>query len=402
MKTFIKIFFNLYILSFITSSSLDLRLVELENVFQKFRLSDFNNSTQIVFDISNPSNNYYMVVELLLSHPSKYETEFNYIEENKGGPANLNIFESEQEPLLKNEVKNEYMNYFDEELINPERRILLELSDENSVLIEKDDNLFGKRKVLLKLKEKMNQIALSVTPKDNVELKGDEILYAKYKIIKEDEKEKEKYYLKDNKVKVFQNKDMLNISFAGVQKLVESENVTVDYSIKLFDKKELESKFENIYIYVFDTKINSLFSTNIKLKGVITSEDNHLVIKAPLNNKTDQLLLVNAKVKNKDEENEENLLQYEVYKFKVEEISPKRKWEEDEEDTRKKNRPILILILACFLSSVLLTFILVLIYTKLINKQTNIEEDKDYKDVGGIVDDDKNPKEDKRINEEED
>ena len=394
-----KIFFNLYILSFITSSSLDLRPVEAENVFQKFGLSDFNNSTQIVFDISNPSNNY-MVVELLLSHPSKYETEFNYIE-GKEVPVNLNIFESEQEPLLKNEVKNEYMNYFDEELINPERRILLELSDENSDLIEKDDNLFGKRKVLLKLKDNMNQIALSVTPKDNAELKGDEILYAKYKIIKEDEKEKEKYYLKENKVKVFQNKDMLNISFAGVQKLVESENVTVDYSIKLFDKKELESKFENIYIYVFDTKINSLFSTNIKLKGVITSEDNHLVIKAPLNNKTDQLLLVNAKVKNKDEENEENLLQYEVYKFKVEEISPKRKWEE-EEDPKKKNRPIFIIILACFLSSVLLTLILVLIYTKLINKQTNIEEDKDYKDVGGIVDEDKTPKDDKRINEEED
>ena len=401
MKAFIKIFFNLYILSFITCSSLDLRPVEAENVFQKFGLSDFNNSTQIVFDISNPSNNY-MVVELLLSHPSKYETVFNYIE-GEEAPVNLNIFESGQESLLKNEVKNEYMNYFDEELINPERRILLELSDENSDLIEKDDNLFGKRKVLLKLKDNMNQIALSVTPKDNAELKGDEILYAKYKIIKEDEKEKEKYYLKDNKVKVFQNKDMLNISFAGVQKLVTSENVTVDYSIKLFDKKELESKFENIYIYVFDTEINSLFSTNIKLKGVITSEDNHLVIKAPLNNKTDQLLLVNAKVKNKDEENEENLLQYEVYKFKVEEISPKRKWEEDkEEDPKKKNRPIFIIILACFLSCVLLTLLLVLIYTKLINKQTNIEEDKDFKDVGGIVDEDKTPKEDKRINEEED
>ena len=96
-------------------------------------------------------------------------------------------------------------------------------------------------------------------------------------------------------------------------------------------------------------------------------------------------------------------LQYEVYKFKVEEISPKRKWEEDkEEDLKKKNRPIFIIILACFLSCVLLTLLLVLIYTKLINKQTNIEEDKDFKDVGGIVDEDKTPKDDKRINEEED
>ena len=63
--------------------------------------------------------------------------------------------------------------------------------------------------------------------------------------------------------------------------------------------------------------------------------------------------------------------------------------------------PILILILASFFGSVILTFILVLIYIKLINKQKDIEEDKDYKDIGGIVDDEKTPKDGKKINEEE-
>ena len=376
MNTFLKIFFILYILSLITSSSIDLRPVDKQNIFEKFNLNEFDNSTQIGFQIPNPTSNY-MVVELALSHPSKFDTAFEYIQENKEDPTNLNLFEEK----------------------NSKRLLLEELSEDNSVDIEKEESVFGKNKYIIKLEENMNYISLSVTPKENAELKGNEIIVVKYKITEQKE-EKEKYSLKDKTIKVNQKQDMLNISFVGVQ--TEDKNVSVDYSIKLFDKSELESKYENIYMYDFCTEINPLFSKNIKIKGVISSQDIYLVIKATLNDKKDQLLLVNARPKNKDEE--ENVLQYEVYNFKVEEQSPKRVWPDDKKedsDSRKENRPILILILGCFFGSVILTFILVLIYTKLINKQKDIEEDKDYKDVGGIVDEEKTPKDGKKINEEE-
>ena len=77
---------------------------------------------------------------------------------------------------------------------------------------------------------------------------------------------------------------------------------------------------------------------------------------------------------------------------------------------REENRPILILILGLFIGSVVITFIGVFIYIQYFAKKDgNIEEDQDYKDVGGIVtageDKDKEKQETKedgpKINEEE-
>ena len=77
---------------------------------------------------------------------------------------------------------------------------------------------------------------------------------------------------------------------------------------------------------------------------------------------------------------------------------------------RKENRNILIIILASFGGSIAITFIAVFIYINFFaKKDINIEEEQDYKDVGGIVtskeDKDKDKMETKedgpKINEEE-
>ena len=64
--------------------------------------------------------------------------------------------------------------------------------------------------------------------------------------------------------------------------------------------------------------------------------------------------------------------------------------------------------MTCFIVSVILTFIAVFVYITFFGKKdNNIEEDSDYKDVGGIVQDDKKEDEGKttdngkKINEEE-
>ena len=199
-------------------------------------------------------------------------------------------------------------------------------------------------------------------------------------------------------------------------------------------------------IIKYDNKVKSLYTKNIKLKGNNVKQDIYLVIQAPLNEKKDQLLLVDADV---NEGEKKISLQYELLEFKVEEESPERVWpaddddsdktesdktesdktesdktesdktesdgtdktkDDNDEDNKEKNKNKLLIIMVCFGISILLTLLVILIYIKYFSsREGKIEEEKDYKDVGGIVinDDEKNDgpatKEDsvKKINEEE-
>jgi len=78
-----------------------------------------------------------------------------------------------------------------------------------------------------------------------------------------------------------------------------------------------------------------LFSTIIKLKGDIIKENNYLKIKAPLNNKKQQLLLIRAKVKDLNNKRE-YLLQYQVEEFKVIEKSGNKIWPPDGNNNGEK------------------------------------------------------------------
>jgi hypothetical protein len=115
---------------------------------------------------------------------------------------------------------------------------------------------------------------------------------------------------------------MLSIVFNGLSSSDEKinlKNISVEYKVELFDKDALLSSFENIYFYNYG-KVEDLFSTIIKLKGDIIKENNYLKIKAPLNNKKEQLLLIRAKMKDLNNK-KEYLLQYQVEEFKVVEKS---------------------------------------------------------------------------------
>ena len=178
-------------------------------------------------------------------------------------------------------------------------------------------------------------------------------------------------------------------------------NFSSVYTINLFDKETLTSKLENVYLYELDG-LKALLSKSIKLKGEATKTDNFIKIKAPLNEKKDQVLLINAKVKNGDEE--EQILHYEINAFKVEEESGERVWPDDkgeEEDNRKKNAPILYIIMGSFGGIVILTFIIVLVYIKLNGDKPNIEEDNDYKDIGKIEPNSNKETDKGNVNEEE-
>ncbi len=411
MNSHIKLFFNIFcILSIIACSTVEEVKIDQQNILKEIELKD--SDYQIILAIESAKDQY-MTVEYIFSHPSKFDYTFNKydIDDNK-----TKLYSN------KDAESNENIFYFDENVqvfpLNLKRMLSSDFSENQTDIINDKESIYGKNKVVLKLNDQIENIVFSLFKKE--QLKGTEKLYIKYKI--SENKEAKKYTLNNAKIGLTQDKDMLNITFEGIKydDSINFTNIIVNYQIKLFDKNSLESMFEeNIYLYAFDTQAKALFSTNLILKGKVTQDKNYLVIKAPLNENKEQLLLINVKITNKDLSDEE-LLQYEVYNnIIVKEQSKempdedKKKKDDDEIDAKKnreENRPILILILGLFIGSVVITFIGVFIYIQYFAKKDgNIEEDQDYKDVGGIVtageDKDKEKQETKedgpKINEEE-
>ena len=402
MKSLIKSIINIVSFLLLISYSYSSDPIELEeNTFKKVVLTE--EETQILFPITKQTSR--MSVDVALSHPSEY---------------NISLSQYDNESALINEIiesKNSKEFHLNEEemYIHPKRR-LSTLFDNQTDLIEKEELHLGLSKITLKLGKNMEKIVLTVFKSENATTNSnvEKFILVRYKLVEEEEKQK--YQLSNTKITMKQEKDMLSIKFGGVKQLGENTNLTnfvTVYTISLFDKENLDSKYENVYLYECDG-LKSLFSTNIKLKGEATKADNYLKIKAPLNDKKNQILLINAKVKNGDEE--EQILHYELSDFKVEEESGERVWPDDKEkekegdkekegekakDPKEENEYILYIIMGSFGGIVILTFIAVLIYVKLNGNKPDIEEDNDYKDIGKIEPSSKKETDKGNVNEEE-
>ena len=402
MKSLIKSIINIVSFLLLISYSCSSDPIELEeNTFKKVVLTE--EETQILFPITKQTSR--MSVDVALSHPSEY---------------NISLSQYDNESALINEIiesKNSKEFHLNEEemYIHPKRR-LSTLFDNQTDLIEKEELHLGLSKITLKLGKNMEKIVLTVFKSENATTNSnvEKFILVRYKLVEEEEKKK--YQLSNTKITMKQEKDMLSIKFGGVKQLGENTNLTnfvTVYTISLFDKENLDSKYENVYLYECDG-LKSLFSTNIKLKGEATKADNYLKIKAPLNDKKNQILLINAKVKNGDEE--EQILHYELSDFKVEEESGERVWPDDKEkekegdkekegekakDPKEENEYILYIIMGSFGGIVILTFIAVLIYVKLNGNKPDIEEDNDYKDIGKIEPSSKKETDKGNVNEEE-
>lgn len=426
MKTFTKIILNLiYMLSLITSSTIEDEVIDEEILVNSPQLIEFKkNVTKILLKGSDKPNTE-IIIDLLFTHPSNYNISIyqddidGEEEESNTEIEEVNSIYSDQEPLLFENAQNGNKLYLDSDLnkkfIHPLRK--LESLDNYTVTFEEDK--LGKKRIILELGELVKTpFILSILRKEDRE---GEKMSINYKI------GEDIIDLKTNKVDYIQAKDWLNVTFKGIQlkddKIEGVEDISVEYTINLFDKETLESKFENIYAYKIDNELESLYSNNIKLKGNNIKNDIYLVLQAPLNNKKEQLLLIDAVI-NKGEE--KTLLLFESKIIKVEEQSPERVWPKDEEkddkknnktktdddeDFKDKNKSKLYIIMICFGISVVLTLLIIFIYITLFSsKEGKIEEEKDYKDVGGIVINDGDEKNDgpatkedggKKINEEE-
>ena len=401
MEAFTKIILTIIMLSIITSSSVEEEGIDKEVLANNPQIIELlKGETKILLKNADKANTQ-VFIDLVFTHPSNYNCSFYQSsidsEEGKNDTEIDGLYSvySDVEPLFVKNVENGNKQY-------PLRK--LETLD-NFTVTEKEEKL-GKKRIILGLEKLVKSpVILKVLRKEE---KDGEKMYINYHIGEEE------LELNDTKVDFKQNKDMLNITFKGLKTKNDEalENITVSYTINLFDREQLESKYENIYAYKIDSQVKSLYSENIKLKGNNVTNEIFLVVKAPLNDKKEQLLLVDAEIT----KGEENLyLQFESKILKVEEQSPERVWpsEDDkkDEDLKKKNKNKLYIIMICFAITVLLTLLILFIYIKFFaSKDGNIEEEKDYKDVGGIVINDDGEKHDgpatkagdgKKINEEE-
>ena len=315
------------------------------NIYNKISLN--KEVTEILFKSENYN---YIKAELIFSHQSKYYTTFNeYTEEN----------------------------------INKETN--------QTDLIIKSELILGKNKVLLKPKNNtVNGIILSIFLKDN---KGEnDFVYIKFTL--SENIENEKYGIKDTKINLEQNEGMLFINFNGINQIEKDENITnikTDFDIKICDKNTLESSYENIYAYIYDIQDKTLISKTMKLQGSIIQSNMFVKLKPNQNDNKEQILLINAKVYNDDNEKEE-ILHYEFLTFKIndpqngsDEKTEEEKEEEEVKQHREDNQTLLFIFLGIFVGLILITFIIIFVYLKCYGGGDAIEEDQDYSNIGGIT-----------------
>jgi hypothetical protein len=321
------------------------------NIYNKISLN--KEITEILF---KPENNNYIKAELIFSHPSKYYTTFNeYSEENE---SNINKETNQTDLIIKSEL------------------------------------IFGKNKVLLKTKDNnIDGVLLSIFLKDN---KGEnDFVYIKYTL--SENIENEKYGIKDHSIQLEQNEGMLFINFSGINQIEKDENITnikTDFVIKIFDKNTLESLYENIYACIYDSKNiedKSLISKTMKLKGSTITSNMFVKLEQNQNEKKEQILLINARVYNDDNEKEE-ILHYEFLTFKIndpqngtDEKTEEEKEEEEVKQHREDNQTLLFIFLGIFVGLILITFIIIFVYLKCYGGGDAIEEDQDYSNIGGIT-----------------
>lgn len=128
-----------------------------------------------------------MVVECIISHPSKFNININHTNEENSG-----------EPEMPEKPKNTNVFYFDD---NAKAAFILPKSRLSTELIIDQSSNWGKNKVVLGLDDQMNNIAIYISKKEEEELSGNEAIFVKYNIMdKYDGDAEEKYALNTEEI----------------------------------------------------------------------------------------------------------------------------------------------------------------------------------------------------------
>jgi len=322
----------------------NLDMLTLTNSWNFFLLKNSNNP--------NASNT--MLIEIMFSHPSKYDITFNKYKE---------------ELIIMDDKKKFTPDY---------------TRNQTGLILNEEKNV-GKSKLTLNIsktsKDDKNDIIIYIKRYANYYSGGEDKVMIRYL----SNATNEKFYLSNTTINLEKDKKVLNLTLGGISSNI-IENFThlyANFTFDIFEKATLEKNLENIYSYaLYNDKRISLYHKEYINQQNINNDKFVSLNNFTINSKKELLLLIKVSVFKST-----NILQYEAVTFKLTKDS-----DSDEVDTEKnikENKPTLIIILALYSGAVLLTFIVVFIYLTI--KKKNHEdnknkkaEDYDYKNIGEI------------------
>jgi len=323
----------------------NLDMLTLTNSWNFFLLKNSNNP--------NASNK--MLIEIMFSHPSKYDITFNKYKE---------------ESIIMDDKKKFTPDY---------------TRNQTGLILNEEQNV-GRSKLTLNIstsKDDKNDIIIYIKRNDNYESGAEDKVMIRYL----SNATNEKFYLSNTTINLVKDKKVLNLTLGGISSnIIDSfTHLYANFTFDIFEKETLEKNLDNIYSYVlYNDKRISLYHKEYINQQNINNNKFISLNNVTINSKKELLLLIKVSVFKST-----NILQYEAATFKLTKDSDGT--DTDEVDTKKnikENKPTLIIILALYSGAVFLTFIAVFIYLTIKNKNNDKNnknaEDYDYKNIGEI------------------
>ena len=297
-------------------------------------------------------------------------------------------------------------NTYDKTPSENDTRLLSTVYDDNETgLISEEEVKNGKQVVYLKLNSEKKNIAFSIFINGDVSKSNDDLVQLRYRVAKT----KPTFYdVRSEKLTINLQKDFLDVSFSGVTKFKDVNNdeaFQASYFVKFFDKRTIDNKISNPSAYYLLFSYRPLTELTFKLKGQTAGNNIYARLKATLNNKDAQYIIVYAVAGTNDEQ---EYVLYDPEAFSVsetsdEDIKPdddknktdnntdnnKNNTNEDTKDkeaaNKEKNQMKFFIIIGAFVGIIVLVFIGIMIYIAISPKKGDkVEDNDDYKNVGAI------------------
>ena len=288
---------------------------------------------------------------------------------------------------------------------NDTRRLSTVYDDNETDLISEEEVKNGKQVVYLKLNSEKKNIAFSIFISGDVSKSNDDLVQLRYRVAKT---KPTLYYVRSKILTIKLEKDFLDVSFSGVTQfdgVNNDEAFQVSYFVKFFDRRTIDNKISNPSAYYLLYSYRPLTELTFKLKGQTAGNNIYARMKATLNNKDAQYVIVYAVAGTNDEQ---EYVLYEPEAFSVSETSDqdikpdddknktdnntdnnKNNTNDDTKDkeaaNKEKNQMKFFIIIGAFVGIIVLVFIGIMIYIAISPKKGDkVEDNEDYKNVGAI------------------
>lgn len=330
-------------------------IFSLDYQFSKNLVKDFYSLEKLEYSRINyimecsKEKNQNMIVELSFTHPSKFNITFN---------------ENDNEEEISSFINNQ------------------------SGLIISERKEFGKNIIILNPDISAEEVVLSISYKDKIDTDSDEYVLINY-YYSESEKEQQSYYLNDTKLKVSKKDEIIGISWEPIKQSkneeINDENFTVSYDIYLTDKKDLDSKTENVNTIIKPSEMNEitpLYYSSLIQKGKFSSNTNYIRLNITKENKNEiyiNIIATASSIQSYDNNFYSQRLSYTPYILSEKKENNENNEEKKEDNTSNNNSDSgssnLLLVIIIIIVVLLIAVLIVIIILKMKSRNVITKED---------------------------